>query len=494
MELKKSNKNLIFLFIVQLLSLFYGLYVPKIIISNFGSEVNGFIASVTQYCVCISILELGIGPVVKNALYKPIVDENKKEIISILKFANLYFKKIVSIFLVYIFFLVMFYLFFIDVEFSNLFIISIILIISFSKVIEYYFGMTYSLYLTACHEIYILSFVQSLIYLLGIIVMYFSINIGLGIVLIKLFIAIVCMIKPIFLYFYVLKVHKININNNAEIALLPQKKDALVNHLAYVVNNSADVLILTIFSSFSAISIYYIYNLVMSCLQGFVYILLKSFESYFGVTIARGDNDEILNKFTMFEYIYMIFSTFIFSVAYVMIFPFIKLYTIDFNDVNYILPIFASVFIFSRFILTIRTLYSTFISSAGFFKEVKKDAFLELFINLILSIVLVFNYGLIGVAIGTLCATIFRTISLSVFVSKRILKRSIFVPFRIFLLIIIQFLLIIFSSRYILDNHISTYYQLIFNSFKISLFAIMIILITIIIDYYFKKKLKIFNN
>ena len=62
--------------------------------------------------------------------------------------------------------------------------------------------------------------------------------------------------------------------------------------------------------------------------------------------------------------------------------------------------------------------------AAGHFKETRKGAWLEAFINLTLSIILVFKFGIVGVAIGTLVAMIIRTAEFMYHTSKYILKRS----------------------------------------------------------------------
>lgn len=46
-------------------------------------------------------------------------------------------------------------------------------------------------------------------------------------------------------------------------------------------------------------------------------------------------------------------------------------------------------------------------------------------LNLLITVILVFNYGLIGVAIGTLAALVYRTIYLALYLSKNIIDYKI---------------------------------------------------------------------
>ena len=65
------------------------------------------------------------------------------------------------------------------------------------------------------------------------------------------------------------------------------------------------------------------------------------------------------------------------------------------------------------------------IIAAGHFKQTKIAAYGEAILNLTVSIILVFNFGLIGVAIGTVIATLFRFVYYAYYLSKNIFYRSI---------------------------------------------------------------------
>ena len=70
MRSKKAIYNIVTNLVLQIVTIIYGFIVPKIIISNFGSNTNGLISSITQFLSYIALLESGFGPVVKSILYK----------------------------------------------------------------------------------------------------------------------------------------------------------------------------------------------------------------------------------------------------------------------------------------------------------------------------------------------------------------------------------------------------------------------------------------
>ena len=101
MRSKKAIYNIITNLVLQLIIVIYGFVVPKIIIQTFGSGVNGLVSSITQFLAYITLLESGVGPVVKAALYKPIAKKDNKTIANILKTSERFFKRI-YIYLLYI--------------------------------------------------------------------------------------------------------------------------------------------------------------------------------------------------------------------------------------------------------------------------------------------------------------------------------------------------------------------------------------------------------
>ena len=53
---------------------------PKIILSYFGSEVNGLVSSLNQFLAYITLVEGGITGVILANLYKPLVDKDEKKL------------------------------------------------------------------------------------------------------------------------------------------------------------------------------------------------------------------------------------------------------------------------------------------------------------------------------------------------------------------------------------------------------------------------------
>ncbi len=138
------------------------------------------------------------------------------------------------------------------------------LIISVSTFFEYYFGMTYKLYLQTEQKTYVTSVIQIITYILNIIFVVLLVKLNASIQIIKLFSG--------FAFFYIKtfnskifilkKKYNINLKDADESYKLDKKWDGLAQHIAAVVHGNTDITILTIFSKLSEVSVYSVYAMI----------------------------------------------------------------------------------------------------------------------------------------------------------------------------------------------------------------------------------------
>ena len=66
--------------LLQFVVIISGFIMPKLLISTYGSDVYGLVASITQFLSLITLLESGIGPLIKANLYKLIAKKIKRKL------------------------------------------------------------------------------------------------------------------------------------------------------------------------------------------------------------------------------------------------------------------------------------------------------------------------------------------------------------------------------------------------------------------------------
>lgn len=425
MRSKKALYNIITNLILQLAAVIYGFVVPKIIIDNFGSDVNGLIVSITQFLAYISLLESGFGPVVKAVLYKPIARKDNKTIADILKTSEKFFRRIALIFVLYIMVLCAVFPFIAGADFDAIFTISLIVIVALSTFAEYFFGMAYRLFLQAEQKTYVISIIQIVTYILATILIVVLAKTGANVIVIKLAGAIIFLLRPIIQNIYVRKKYKIDFKDASSNYKIKQKWDGLAQHIASVVHNNTDVVVLTIFATLADVSIYAVYNLVLAGIKRIIQSFSNGIDAIFGDMIAKQEGEVLQKKFSAYELLYMMIATILFAVTLVLITPFVTIYTSGVTDADYVRPIFGCLLALSEFIWAVRLPYSTLTLAAGHFKETRKGAWVEAIVNILISVALVFNFGIIGVAIGTIIAMFIRTVEFVYHANKYILKRDV---------------------------------------------------------------------
>ncbi len=485
MRSKKAFLNILTNLILQVFIFVYGFILPKIIMSKYGSNVNGLISSVTQFLAYISLLESGVGPVVKSILYEPISKKDNKKIIDILYATEKFFRTIAFIFIVYIIILTFAYPNIINSSKSTLYVSSLIIIISISIFSEYFFGMIYTIFLQANQETYVISIIQIGTYILSILAALIMAKIEVSVHLLKLSISLIFVLRPILQSVYVKKKYNINLKIANKNYVIKNKWDGLAQHIAYVVHSNTDITVLTLFSTLSEVSVYSVYLLVVKGVKALISAFSSGLDASFGDMISKKEDDNLRNKFEIYEIIYFMICTVLFACSIVLIVPFIKIYTHNIHDANYIRPLFGILLVISECIWAIRLPYLTLSYAAGHFKETRNGAWLECILNLIVSVFLVKKMGIVGVTIGTIIAMTIRTTEFIYHANSKILNVNIFKSLKkIALLIFIIFLTFISAKKiFIFEN--SSYLNWMINAMIIFLYSS---LLTFLFNFIFYRK------
>ena len=428
MKTKKSQKlkaNIIFSLLLQIAVFVSGIILPRLYIGTYGSKVNGLISSIQQFLGFISLGEMGIGAVIQFNLYKPLASKDWANVSNIISAADRFFNKLLKAIIVYVTILALLLPFKTLDEFEYLYTASLVIAISFSYIMQYYFGMTYRQLLDADQLSYVRIIPQIIQILINVIVCSLMIRAKVDVRFVKFTTSILYSIQPIFMFVYA-KIHYPFVTKKKEIVGEPikQKWNGLTQHLATVVLKDTDVVVLTLFSTLENVSIYAVYNLVINGIEVMIESVLNNFTAVFGELIAREKYDELNAKFNMFETLYHTALTIIFFCIGRLIVPFVSVYTKGITDANYSMPVFAIVLTLAQGLYCARLPYHILIKAAGHYKQTQMSAIIEALINISVSIASVRYFGLVGVAFGTAMAMLYRSIYYWIYLSRFILQRS----------------------------------------------------------------------
>ena len=416
---EKLKYNTLTSVLLQIVTLASGFIIPQLILNNYGSSVNGLVSSIKKFLSLISFLDLGVGAVVKSALYAPLAQKDHNRVSDIYLSSRAFFKRTACIFIIYIIALSFIYPTLVQNEFDRTYTILLIIAISISSFSQYFFGITDKLLLTADQMGFIQNIVQIITVIVNTIVCSILIKMGNPIYLVQFMTSLIFLIRPILIRLYVSKKYKINKKIVLEDNPIPQKWDGMAQHFSAVILDNTDVVILTVFSSLSNVSVYSVYHMVLYGIKSIITSMVDGAQAWFGDVLAKKET-KLVDAFGLFEWLIHNATVFVFGCTGTLIIPFVRVYTKTITDTNYIQSSFAVLITVAEAIHCLRLPYNVLILSAGHFKKTKLAYVIPATLNILLSIALVLRFGLVGVAIGTVISMTCQTVWMVWYSSKNI--------------------------------------------------------------------------
>lgn len=425
---KRLFYNTISSLVFQIVTIICGFVLPRLILNAYGSEVNGLVNSITQFLGVISFLELGVGAVVQSALYKPLAEKKQDDVSKIISSANKFFTRIGQILLAYVIVLVFLYPRFAGKDFGFAYIATLIVAISISSFAQYFFGIVNRLLLTADQRGYIQYNAQTVAVICNTVACFVLIQLGCSIQIVKLTTSMIYLLQPFVIYLYVRQHYNINKKIKYTKEPIPQKWNGIAQHVAAVILDGTDTIVLTLFATLSDVSIYSVYFLVVKGVKQLFMSMTNGITSLIGELWAKQELEELNKTFSWTEWVIHTGTTLVFGLTAVLIVPFVKVYTLGIHDANYLQPLFAALIVAAHAGHCLRLPYNIIILAGGHYRQTQNNYIVAAILNVVVSIGTVKTWGLIGVAIGTLVAMGYQTIWMALYDSRHLIKW----PFRNF--------------------------------------------------------------
>lgn len=405
---KKLSRNTISSLLLQIITVISGFVLPRLIMHNYGSQVNGLVNSIAQFLSIITFLEFGVGAVIQSALYAPIVNNNNYEISCIISSADKFFHRIGKFLLFYVCVLILAFPSISNEKFDWQYTTILIIAMSINSCSQYFLGTVDKLLLTASQLGYIQNTAQFVAVIINTIACIILINFGCNIQTVKLTTSIIYLLRSLSIRSYIKKYYSINRKLDYQKEPIAQKWNGIAQHISYIILESTDIIILTIFSTLSNVSIYSAYYLVITSLKQFFVALYQGFQALLGQLWAKNDVKELTKVFDLMEWLGHTSTVIVFGCTVWLIVPFIQVYTLGLYDANYFQPLFSLIIVVAYALYCLSLPYWIMVLATGHYKETQIYFVFSAIINIIVSIIFVRFYGLVGVAIGTLAAMIFQ--------------------------------------------------------------------------------------
>ena len=468
-QAQKSLYNLIFNVVSQVIILVVGLIIPRLFITSYGSEINGLQSSIAYIYTYIALLESGIGTATIQALYKVINKSKKEQANSVLAATHKQYNKTALIYALCMLGLAIIYPFTVKTQLNYWTIFFVVILSGSGSLLSFIFHGKFILLLQADGRSYLVAILNLVQYLL---------KNGIKIVLIFLNVPFVYIyvgeLLTAFLMAAIYELYKrkhyawVNYSEKPNFEAISQSKNVLVHQIANIVCNSTDVFLLTyVVKNLKLVSVYSMYILVFDAVKSLIQNILSSVNFIMGQTF--NSNIELYRKYhRLYEAFDFMISFSLYSIAYILITPFLQLYTSGVTDISYIDKYLPLLFASIKLLSSGREPAAQLINYAGHFKETQYRAIMEAVINFIVSLVATYFWGIYGVLLGTIVALAYRTLDMYFYTSGRFLKRSVWVSIRHWLLYIIAFIAIVVLN-YFLPIYAASYFELLWKAVIVGL-------------------------
>ena len=408
--------------IYQVSTIICGFVLPRLILGYYGTEVNGLVNSITQFLAIISFLELGVGAVVQSSLYKPLADKDNITVSKVITSADNFFRRLGYILAIYVVVMLFYYPYLVKQSFSFMFTATLIAAISIRSFAQYFFGIVNRLLLLADQKAYIQYIAQTVAVIANTVGCYILIAFDCSVQVVYSLTSLIFFLQPLAIHMYIKRYYALDRQIHYDVEPIKQKWNGVAQHIAAVILSCSDSIVLTTFSTLVNISIYTVYYLPMSGARLMIMSMISGIEALIGNLWAKQDLEELRKVFAWTEWSIHTGTTLIFTLTAILIVPFVQVYTHGVNDANYMQPLFGVLLVAANSGHCLRLPYNIMILAAGHYKQTQHNYIIAAVMNIVISIIGVKQFGLIGVALGTLAAMIYQTVWMAWYNSKNFIQ------------------------------------------------------------------------
>lgn len=404
-------KNVVATGLASIVTMVSGFILPRIMLTVYGSEINGLITSITQFVTYFSLVEAGIGAATIYSLYSPLANHDTNKINSIITASKNFYFKTGYIFLCLISGGALVYAVFIRTNVLSSFEVgTLFFIIGFNSVVDYFALAKYRTLLTADQKTYVISLANIVQTVLNCSIIAIMSYLKFSVVVVRLVALSAILLRSLILWIYCKKKYSyICFNVEPDNTALNKRWDALYLQILGAIHTGAPAVIATIFLSLTQVSIYSIYNVVMQGINSILSIFTSGLSAGFGDLISRNDKVAFEKAFRQFEFIYYILITVVYSVTFAMYMPFIELYTTG-ADISYSYPIIASLMVINGFFYNLKTPYGMIVISEGKYKETRLATTIQGLLEIVCGSIGAVLCGIEGILIGCIISNLYRVI------------------------------------------------------------------------------------
>lgn len=483
MRSSKALLNSIISVIGQVINIFITFLTRIFFIRCLGEGYLGINGLFTQILSMLSLVELGIGPAIVFSLYKPIAEKNENQIHAIMALYKRIYVSIGMIIGLLGVVLAPFITVFIkgNANIPHLEIIFLLFVINTS--ISYFFSYKQNLiiadqnkYITVIYHYvsYIILNILQIIVLLKTKNFYLFLVLQITFTFIENF----AISKKADKLYPFLKVKCSDKIDSQTMNLIKKNTKAMIYHkIGGVAVNSTDNLIISKFIGLNLVGIYSNYALVINSLITLIGQMFSSITSSIGNFNVDSKNEDKVRLFNILFFVNYIIYGVVSICTFCLVDDFVRLF---FGE-KLLLERFVVLLIVLKFYLAgMRLSIGTFKDAMGIYWQDRYRPLAEASINLVLSVMLVFKFGIAGIFIGTIISNILANLFVEPYILYKYgFSSTCLIYYKRYICYFLNFLiigcLVVFISSYI---NVTNIIMLVLKSIIAFILSLSLILLT----------------
>ena len=423
-----SLKNALAAILSNIVSIIMGLVSQAYFIKILGEEYLGLNSLFTNILSMLAIVELGIGSAIIYNLYKPIAEDDKETIKSLMKFYKKSYHIIAMIVLIIGISIMPFLKYVIGEVKVNINLNAIYILFLLDTVASYFLSYKRSI-LYANQKNYLINIVHIgytiILNISQMLILYFTRSYYLYLC-IKLFARIAENLVITYIsnkmYVFLNDRKTKNLDKKIEEDIFKKVKALFFHKIGIFVINGTDNIIISAFLGVSTVGYYSNYYLIINAVQTVFSQIISATTASIGNLLVVADKDKQFDIFNKIKFLNLYISIF----ANVCIFNIMDSFiTIWIGEKFVLSKVVLFTLVLNNFQKLQRTTYGAFKDAGGVFYEDRFVPIIESLINIISSILFVNIFGLSGVFIGTITSSLILWFySYPKFVYKKLLGKD----------------------------------------------------------------------
>ncbi len=319
-----------------------GIVVTNFVTSHFGSDFNGLNSTVNQIVNILLILEGGFTVASNVALFAPLTAQDTNTVNGILSATRHKFRKAGLLFLAAGLIVAVIYGFVAQSDLSWEFIFTLVVMTVVPAAFNLYYATTYRVLLQTQQKEYMISLFTILTVGLGHIANIVMILLGGKMWMVRFITMVFTLCNSLLIAGYVKKHNRfLNLKTTPRADLIRGTGDVMAQKITGVIYQAAPMVFITIAIDTVTASIYGAYNMVFQMLKTLLHSVIDAPRHSLGQLITERDRKEVWPVFAQYEFIAFLGVFVTLTTCYVLILPFIALYSAGFTDANYYNPTIA---------------------------------------------------------------------------------------------------------------------------------------------------------